>query len=786
MLQTFKLNEDELKIYDTEESTKNEEAGSEEDDEFFLAISSSRKLQTGSCPEFYWYPVIPVSAALMSNSLIDSNYQRQKSCTEMGDSLIKRRAKSVNDLSYSTIKSYENITHNNYVQMVNSMINGAISDVADPEYVEYVRRHIQGLFDNYTPVLIKSKSNEEMTINSPSRDKIVEIINQSIPKSYSFDLKLLEETKINNADNYDAMNFAKFGLGIEDSEDVTRHQNEEDKAITEVVESLLEELKIASSKFLETIENTDSESLPMSKNKEKEIDEEEYSKEETNNDSDLNMSENTYEYAYSISVSQPINTEITDARELIPENKNDIFEMTTFENFTEEIKLNGENGASESIQEMRPKLEENFDSNSEDIEKISACLQSLIEKIDIRNVDELYIDQNNSPIDESISLDHNSSIKQEENRQNFSFLSDESTSEITTASTVELNDAVLNKKPSENLFITKSCQNKTLEEKEISTLNSKNIEESEAVNILNCILETIINEEIIVSKLDEIINSVLKEDLWEKTKDSTQHYDNEQKENLNISFSENTSCESTTSTIKLVNESGYYLINEENDKTESTLNLDESATNDLDLDVDTFVLKTNELNSSSTTNGIDVHGILDSIISKALEQTNVQKILLKNEDSPIKKTLDENYKTIQLDSLETSELPLNYYQEENGQIIRDQLALLVENAILQSQKNNLSNQEKFEVDDSSPINLIFSKNDPQEKIISSDLLEENEFSKNINIKDEPRDIFSMQTKQENKAEEFPELENFKTTLPLLDTQELDSGKFHQNCKSSIG
>jgi hypothetical protein len=102
--------------------------------------------------------------------------------------------------------------------MVNSMINGAISEVADPEYVEYVRRHIQGLFENFAPVLMKSKSNEEMAINSPSRDKIVEIINQSIPKSLSLDFKLLAE----NCRDEDGMDFSKFGLGIDDQKNTNQ------------------------------------------------------------------------------------------------------------------------------------------------------------------------------------------------------------------------------------------------------------------------------------------------------------------------------------------------------------------------------------------------------------------------------------------------------------------------------------------------------------------------------------------------------------------------------------
>ena len=188
---------DELNTYDE----KNEDVN--EDDEFFLAISSTR-LETGSCPDFYWYPTG------LTNSGVE--FEKPKIYTP----ILKRRTKSVNDLSYSTIKSYENITHSNYVQMVNSMITGAMSEVADHEYIQYVKRHIQGLFDNYTPVLMKSKSNEEMAINSPSRDKIAEMINSSIPKSFSLDFQMLEESKIN--DDNDAMDFSKFGLGIEEKE----------------------------------------------------------------------------------------------------------------------------------------------------------------------------------------------------------------------------------------------------------------------------------------------------------------------------------------------------------------------------------------------------------------------------------------------------------------------------------------------------------------------------------------------------------------------------------------
>lgn len=140
------------------------------------------------------------------------------SSSHHGTTIASRAIKSESDLYHSaSFKSYENITHTNYVQMVNSMINGAISEVADPEYVEYVKRHIQGLFENFAPVLMKSKSNEEMAMASPSRDKIAELVNQSIPKSLSLDFKLLEE----NGRDEDGMDFSKFGLGIDDENPTT-------------------------------------------------------------------------------------------------------------------------------------------------------------------------------------------------------------------------------------------------------------------------------------------------------------------------------------------------------------------------------------------------------------------------------------------------------------------------------------------------------------------------------------------------------------------------------------
>ncbi|CAF0713814.1 unnamed protein product, partial [Brachionus calyciflorus] len=192
---------DELKSYEK----------TDEEDEFFLAISSS-SLQTGSCPEFYWYPTF-CSSSLMT----------------------RKRNKSENDLVISSSKSYENITQSNYVQMINSMINGAISDMADPEYVDYLKRHIQGLFDNFTPVLMKSKSNEEIAMTSPSRDKISQILNQTMPKSFSFDFKFLEDSKLNQSE--DVMDFTKFGLGIKDHESSDDESMNSDELNTSFIEN---------------------------------------------------------------------------------------------------------------------------------------------------------------------------------------------------------------------------------------------------------------------------------------------------------------------------------------------------------------------------------------------------------------------------------------------------------------------------------------------------------------------------------------------------------------------
>ena len=222
-----------FKYGDTDNKLFSNEDILSEDDEFFLAISST-KLETGSCPEFYWYPIIPYNVITNSGYDFESRLRRNSSNTKFLDiyekkSIKRRRVKSFNDLTTMNcvpFKSYDNITHNNYVQMVNSMINGAISDAADPEYVEYVKRHIQGLFENFTPVLMKSKSNEEIAMNSPSRNKIVEIAQSAIPKSISFDFKLIEENKLEQMKD-DPMDFAKFGFGIEDNKSINDKKDDD-------------------------------------------------------------------------------------------------------------------------------------------------------------------------------------------------------------------------------------------------------------------------------------------------------------------------------------------------------------------------------------------------------------------------------------------------------------------------------------------------------------------------------------------------------------------------------
>lgn len=173
-----------------------------------------------------------------------------------------RACKSESDLYASTsFKSYENITQTNYIQMVNSMINGAISEVADPEYVEYVRRHLQGLFENFAPVLMKSKSHEEMAMASPSRDLIADLINQSIPKSVSLDFRLLEENG-RRCDDDDAMDFSKFGLGIDDDQPTTTVNN--NHATNRKQMSSVDDLLIMNDDDYDQVNNATMQQLKMS------------------------------------------------------------------------------------------------------------------------------------------------------------------------------------------------------------------------------------------------------------------------------------------------------------------------------------------------------------------------------------------------------------------------------------------------------------------------------------------------------------------------------------------
>jgi hypothetical protein len=183
----------------------------DDEDEFFLAISSSNHLQTGSCPEFFWYPSTENNNEFPTNLHLTSRH-----C----------RSKSLNNLTPTNVapfKSYENITHTNYVEKVKTMINEGVDASNDPEYIDYVQRHIQGLFYNFTPVLTKSKSNEEINNNSDmmtnTKDKDKE---DQLMKSLSFDLKLIENGK-QIMNDYDPMDHAKFGLGIEEDSDQVKN-----------------------------------------------------------------------------------------------------------------------------------------------------------------------------------------------------------------------------------------------------------------------------------------------------------------------------------------------------------------------------------------------------------------------------------------------------------------------------------------------------------------------------------------------------------------------------------
>ncbi len=329
-----------------------------------------------------------------------------------------------------------------------------------------------------------------------------------------------------------------------------------------------------------------------------------------------------------------------------------------FENPNEEITTNDKIDTSNDSAKTQEE-EENLNENPDYIKEISFYLNSLIEKI--------LIERENDFTD---SFQQDLSLKPESNELNASSSSEEYISEIlalTSKNPIE--------NPIENNLITKDSENKeSLNESYTSN------EESVALYILNDILGTRIIEEIIASKLDEIVNTIVNESLVRHD-----NKDNQTNENLDYSTIENLNCESTTSTLKLANENdeSVCLTHEETDKTESTLNLNSSSI-DLDLAVETNA----EAEESISNKNIlipDAHNILDSIISKALEKLSSQEICSESEDVLVEKS-------------NQSVMFTNDDHEENNQIIRDHVMQIIENVVLQSQIENLSNQDTFKED----------------------------------------------------------------------------------------
>jgi len=274
--------------------------------------------------------------------------------------------------------------------------------------------------------------------------------------------------------------------------------------------------------------------------------------------------------------------------------------------------------------------------------------------------------------------------------------------------------------------------------------------------ILNDILGTRIIEEIIASKLDEIVNTIVNESLVRHD-----NKDNQTNENLDYSTIENLNCESTTSTLKLANENdeSVCLTHEETDKTESTLNLNSSSI-DLDLAVETNA----EVEESISNKNIlipDAHNILDSIISKALEKLSSQEICSESEDVLVEKS-------------NQSEIFTNDDHEENNQIIRDHVMQIIENVVLQSQIENLSNQDTFKEDKLlTKYDLFKNEYDTQDTIEDS---ENNLISTKISMKDEPT-ANSLHFSTEQNVEIGPAENMIQLVNELPDVQQNNSSKF---------
>lgn len=229
------------------DTSKIDKYASDDGDEFFLAVTTMSNQQlastrpiTNSCPDI---------SIIISDKDVDKRKiydQRKLVALEMKSKSV-RHYKSVNDmyeLDYTKLFSNSVESSNKPGDVEHSnQISASLDhdDSQDGDYMDYVRRHVQGLFGNFSPVLTKSKSNEEISklvIMSDLQESKLEsgvaeneqsvladqpvAMNQAtpitatsphaLPKSVSFDLKMLEKSR--DQDQDDGMDFSKFGFGV--------------------------------------------------------------------------------------------------------------------------------------------------------------------------------------------------------------------------------------------------------------------------------------------------------------------------------------------------------------------------------------------------------------------------------------------------------------------------------------------------------------------------------------------------------------------------------------------
>ncbi len=289
--ETSQNNEDNLEIHKKEEwliSSKvfknnrlghvADETSETDDDEFFLAITSQSDFAQNyennhkyknSCPDLS----SPIS---QFNSYSVPLLKRNKSVNDMFSLDYAKLLHTTNNQSSQTSTltgAYAQNGENDNLkthQTSQTMSGGELNDL---DYLDYVKRHLRGLFANFSPVLQKSKSNEEILlastvlggaatpsssnhnpdetlITTDSSSNLNNTMNNEtvIPKSQSFDLKLLEENKKQN-ENEDPMDFTKFGFGVKNlsqtssfSSSSSSYDDESSSGINDQVEPVIKEI----------------------------------------------------------------------------------------------------------------------------------------------------------------------------------------------------------------------------------------------------------------------------------------------------------------------------------------------------------------------------------------------------------------------------------------------------------------------------------------------------------------------------------------------------------------